>query len=642
MGCGASSNKKDEGKPLPPEETVPKDFPIHAERRLYICWDESCAANHVLMCSPKSADEVVQVCNWAADNKWKVRATGIKHNWSPITVQNVGVEKNLNGYVLVSLMEHMTKVSVKPADGEMPPLATVELGCKQKDFLTALEKAPGGTEGIGYGMVHTPAPDDITIGGILAIDGHGTSIPVKSEEPYLDPKWANYGSYSNCMVACKAIVWDAKDGKYACKEFRREDGDAIAPFLSHVGKALLVEATLQVVPNYYMRCVSRLDIDWETMFPPTPADPMQPQKDSMMEFILKSGRAEAIWFPFTDCPWFKHWEVTGPELPEGSTKVDGMTNYTFADDLGPNLTKFYRSLVGSDNDRHDELVRQIRKDEAERFSGNEGKAEKKNLGTKLAEWFDEVATDVADDAIEIVGGPRATPFVNKCTRLRVCAGLLDTDTDDIWGPSKNTLIYVKSTTLKVTANGYVVMTTLDNVQECMHVFAKMYHELLQKYKEAGKYPIACPLEIRVTGVDKPDPIFGTTRTTYTPPTSALTYDETAEARKWDVALWLDVLSFPGAPNSNDFYVEMEKQLMSHPTFIGEKARIRPEWSKGWGYDAAGPWTSESFRDHTRRGLPRWDEMMAQYAKHDPKELFTNAWMDKFFVKVNGEKATAAA
>ena len=42
---------------------------------------------------------------------------------------------------------------------------------------------------------------------------------------------------------------------------------------------------------------------------------------------------------------------------------------------------------------------------------------------------------------------------------------------DLWGPSKNTLLYLKPTTLRVHANGYAVLTSRDRVQRVVSEFA---------------------------------------------------------------------------------------------------------------------------------------------------------------------------
>jgi hypothetical protein len=628
MGCGSSTTN-----PV----RVPDDFPqITAARLFYANWDCSTLANHVLTCEPKNEEELLTAVNWAALNKWTVRPVGIKHNWSPITIVSQGPDKDLDKVLLITLMPHMNKVlEVKPAEGDHPAFARVQLGCNQVNFLTALQQAKGGNGDIGFGLTHTPAPDSITVGGMLAIDGHGTAVPTEEEAKHINPNTATYGSYSNRMLACRAVVYDEATQKYVIREFKRANGTEIAPFLAHVGRAFLTEATLQVEPNYYMRCQSFMNIDWKDMFP-APVDPKHPQEHSMAWHLRHSGRAEAIWFPFTDNPWLKVWTVTDGHKPKDSRKVDQVCNYPFSDDLGENITKYFRSFVGADDDKKDHLIKKILEEQEKALGDQAALATKKSQGPAICKWFNDVVTDVTDTTIEVFGGPRMTPVINKLVWTRVMTGLVATDSDDIWGPSKNTLIYVKDSTLRVTANGYAVMTNIDNVQQCMYVFVQIYKALMEKYAKQGKYPIACPLEIRVTGLDDPTPIGGPKAPACSPPLSALCVDEEAKKNNWNACLWLDVLSLPGATHSNDFYAEMEEQMMANPSYNGTNGRIRPEWSKGWGYTKEGPWRSATFRAHTRKTMPEWDATIEALDKHDAKKIFTNPWMTDFFVPM--EKA----
>ncbi|MCK4212250.1 hypothetical protein KJR58_24470, partial [Escherichia coli] len=53
-------------------------------------------------------------------------------------------------------------------------------------------------ERVKLGFVATPAPGDLTLGGVLAIDGHGTGIPAQGESRL---PGQSYGSPSNSTVA---------------------------------------------------------------------------------------------------------------------------------------------------------------------------------------------------------------------------------------------------------------------------------------------------------------------------------------------------------------------------------------------------------------------------------------------------------
>ena len=70
----------------------------------------------------------------------------------------------------------------------------------------------------------------------------------------------------------------------------------------------------------------------------------------------------------------------------------------------------------------------------------------------------------------------------------VGAGLIATGTWDIWGWSKNSLLYVRPTTLRVTANGYAILTSRANIQRVVNEFATTYNTKLNAYKAAGQVP----------------------------------------------------------------------------------------------------------------------------------------------------------
>jgi hypothetical protein len=59
--------------------------------------------------------------------------------------------------------------------------------------------------------------------------------------------------------------------------------------------------------------------------------------------------------------------------------------------------------------------------------------------------------------------------------------------------------------------------------------------------------------------------------------------------EWDTAVWFDILSVPNTPTANDYYAELEQWIYTN--YTGDYAGVRVEWSKGWGYTAAGAWTN---------------------------------------------------
>jgi FAD/FMN-containing dehydrogenase len=179
----------------------------------------------------------------------------------------------------------------------------VQTGAQMTELLTFLEKN-------GLGVYATPAPGDLTVGGVLAIDGHGTGVPAMGE---IVTPGHSFGTLSNLIMSLTAVVWDSKSKSYILKTFQRFELEAKA-FLVHLGRAFLTEVTLMVGVNYNLRCISRTDISIDELF----ADPatVNSSTQTFASFLDQTGRVEAIWFPFTDKPWIKIWSISPTKPPE--------------------------------------------------------------------------------------------------------------------------------------------------------------------------------------------------------------------------------------------------------------------------------------------------------------------------------------
>ncbi len=69
----------------------------------------------------------------------------------------------------------------------------------------------------------------------------------------------------------------------------------------------------------------------------------------------------------------------------------------------------------------------------------------------------------------------------------------------------------------------------------------------------------------------------------------------------NVCVRIDMLTIPTTPLCNQFYLQTEQWIYCH--YTGSYAGPRPEWSKGWAYTAAFPWTNTTMlkRHHSGRG-----------------------------------------
>ncbi len=421
--------------------------------------------------------------------------------------------------LLVDTTQHLTRMRLARSG---PRAVVTQTGAAMEDVLEFLQAG-------GLGWVAHPAPGDLTIGGVLAIDGHGTAIPAHGERRV---RGETFGSVSNLILSLKAVVWSERRRRFVLRTFERDD-PACASLLTHLGRALVTRVTLRAGPLRHLRCVSLTDVPGDELFAPPGSSGR-----TFASFLEGSGRVEAILYPFTDAPWLKVWTVSA-ERPAGSREVTKPYNYPFSDTL---------------TDAEQEEVRQ-----------------------------------------RILSDPSEAVPLGQESYADTVAGLASERSGDIWGAAKDVFLYVRPATLRVTANGYAILTRRRDVQRVISEFVARYREVVAAYRAQGLYPLNMPLEIRVTGLDHPRDVGvdGAQRALL----SALA--PRADHPGWDVAVWLDILSFPGTPAADQAYRDIERFLFAN--YRPPYATVRPEWSKGWAYTERGAWTNQRM---IRRTIPR--------------------------------------
>jgi hypothetical protein len=565
-------------------ENTPVGFPtnVPVKQEIFSNWAKAIVEPNIWTCAPANENDVVDVCNWAAKNGWTVRVRGIMHNWSPLAVT-----PNLPNYdklLLVDTTVSLKKINFIPSTDEMGPAVSVGTGATMGALLKFLEEIPDGKGAAsGYSFVHVPAPGNLTVGGVISINAHGTAI---STPPNDDFK-TTYGSMSNRILSLTAIVTEPKSSNpttYQLKTFKRGDKDLTA-LMTQLGRTMITNVILQVTENFNLRCLSITDIDKETLFKAQTG--AVPPFNSCGDFLNKSGRIEVIWFPFTSYPWLKVWTVEATK-PVASRKVDGPNNYPFSDNLPDFVVKMIDMIMST--------------------------------APGLTENFGQLMLKMTNEGLD--GNILGFPIYDQSR--------------DIWGPSKNTMLYVKDTTLRVTANGYAVLMNRNDVQQAISDFATQFETMLLKYKNKDKFPINSPLEIRVTGLDSGNdmPSF-TNEPAGRPVISSLATDAETIKNNWDVALWLDVLTIPGTKYSDEFYKELEEWLLNH--FTTPKAKVVPEWSKGWAYTLSGAWTNDIFMDTIKKGFTdhrdaddNWAWETSTLAKYDSHNIYQSKLTKKLF------------
>ena len=200
---------------------------------------------------------------------------------------------------------------------------------------------------------------------------------------------------------------------------------------------------------------------------------------------------------------------------------------------------------------------------------------------------------------------------------------------DLWGWSKDLLLYIKPSTLRVTANGYAVLTRRRDVQRVINEFYLQYQTMVAAYRANGHYPMNGPVEIRVSGLDQPGESI--VPGAQVPSLSAIR--PRPDQPEWDTAIWLDILSLPGTPQANAFYHEFEAWLFDH--FSGDYASLRVEWSKGWGQPRRRLGRADGGRPVggavATPGLVAdndWDSAVRQLNEADPHRLFSSPLLDR--------------
>jgi FAD/FMN-containing dehydrogenase len=536
---------------LSPPPDFPSSIPLY--QQAFQNWSGEIVLENAWTCAPSSDTEVVALANWAFPVGYEIRARGMMHNWSPLVIP---VDSSGADLVLADTTQFLTSVSID-APGS-PSTVTAQTGVTMDVLLQDLENA-------GLGLTAHPAPGDITVGGALAIDGHGTAVPAVGES--LIPGHT-YGSVSNLILSLTAVVWNAAQGQYVLQSFERSD-PGIQPLLTHLGRTFVTEVTLQVGANSRLRCQSFVNVPASALFG-APGSSSQ----TFDAYVEQSGRVETIWFPSTAEPWLKVWTVA-PEKPLLSREVDAPYNYVFADVIP------------------------------------------KTLSVLIQEILD--------------GNGAITPTFGQAELDIVAAGLVSTLTADIWGWAKDLLLYVKPTTLRVTANGYAVLTSRASIQQVIYDFITYYQSQVAVYQADGNYPMNGPVEIRVTGLDNPSDV--EVASALSPQLSALR--PRPDQPGWDVSVWFDILTMPGTPTSDQFYQDIEQWMFTN--YTGSYAAVRPEWSKGWAYTDTAAWSNPTMLGTTIPAAinagqsigDNWTSALATLDAYDPHRVFSNAFLNTF-------------
>ena len=368
------------------------------------------------------------LANWARAHGYTLRAVGHSCNFSPTVVTNDASRCDV-------LLVDTAGLKGEPEFHPGPfPAATFGVGTTVEEATAFLETLDNEGTGAapGFTFQNMTAPGSLTLGGALAMGAHGTGVPWKVDEPDLN------GCLSNLLLSFEAVVSDpggSDPDAYVLKRFERNHPDASA-FLVHLGRAFLTRVTLRVVPNFYLQAVNWYPSAQTLFEPPTTA----PSTESISTLLDDYGRVEVTWFPFTERPWVKTWEIQPLRI---EPQVPGPYNYGWqAISLPINF-----------------LIKRI-----------------------------------------LFAAPALTPRFGQLTlaiaeRNAQEGAMLN-------GKSRDLLLYVEPGTLRVSELSFALQIRRDQVQEVANALFVRYTGLLERYRARGAYPVNGPIHIRFGTMDR--------------------------------------------------------------------------------------------------------------------------------------------
>ena len=555
---------------------ISHDWPVNisVNKVPFSNWDKTIQAKKVWTCAPRDSQEAAAACNWAATHSYQVRPRGTMYSWSPLILgrHQSGVISNV---LLMDTTKYLNNIEFSN-NGILGPRVTVGAGISMGEMLEFLENPSlGGSStspGTGWGFPGYCGTEHITVGGFIATGGRGTA----SASPFDDPN-ITYGSFSNYILELKAIVSDAS-GVYRTKTFKRGEPDTKA-FLVSLGRTLITQVTLKVIPNFNLRCQSIMDINKSVLFAPPAADGSNPH-NSFAYFLENNGRVASVWFPFTKNPWMRLYKNCS-EKPQSSREIKDVDPYEFANNISASTTKFMERIYET---------------------------------------------------------PYLTPIFSKATTKLLNFELKKNEVLDIWGSSKDIIFNVSEKTSKIYDFGYGIQLSRSNLQKAINMISEKYNELILEFDSHRKWPMNGPIEFRISSLDSSEYINTENgEDPARPVISSVSADRLSEENGWDICLMIEITTLPISDSLNEFYFLFEEWILY--TFTGIFARARPEWSKGAAYTKDGPWTNQAVLRYIRESFTTgrtsdddWQWETETLEKYDSKNIFQSAMTQQLFIK----------
>lgn len=554
------------------------------------------------MAVPRTYKDILILANWAYLNDFMLRPKGFSHSWAPLTVTRSSSCLNT---VLVDTTQFLIQMKMLSSKGTFRAVQ-VQTGATIESLQIFLEDHK-------CGLFAAPVMGELTVGGVLAVSGHGSGVGTMGEYDYSGgstiPSGYSSGSLSNLILSFKAVVWDPEKESYVIKKFSRAERDSRA-FLTHMGRAFLTQVTLLVGPAYKLRCQTWSHLSAQKLFTSQPEDDEKSQSD--MDDDDNDEEDD---------------EVVGEDYQEIDIPEEGEEeNETFA-----TLVDKYHSVDVSVFPYTDQTLVMACSNRTKHCPA------KTVISPYPFSYLENVPRTVTTLLSQFLSGRHyLAPMISRLNHQFNSVGLRLSNNEDICGNSKNLLLRYnsKQTFTHSYSSGYAIITHRDSLQKVTSDVYRYYRDLVEKFSGNWKYPQNEPIQFTVTGLDDPKHLPPFAR--FDPPALSILAPVKKKRKRWNVALFIGINVYPGTRYFDKFMREFESYLFL--TYDGEgEGLVRPEWAKAWAFTDDGAWDNHIL---LRKVIPKafgsdWEWAVRKLNHYDPYHIFSNEFLN-FFLQVSAQ------
>jgi hypothetical protein len=201
-----------------PLDDFPRRIPVYAAR--IENFDGNNAADSVWHAIPWTKHDLVEIAAWAVEHRYAMRPLGNNHSWSPMQVGGDEARR----VILVDLKR----------------LRTQEIGDDRKTarFSASLtiEEASRFLDRSGYALPISTAAGEVTLGGVLAVGGHGSGVATGPG-----------ATFGHRVQSVEVLATREGNPTYQLVEFTRtDDPDFMSALTLALGSILIVEITVSI------------------------------------------------------------------------------------------------------------------------------------------------------------------------------------------------------------------------------------------------------------------------------------------------------------------------------------------------------------------------------------------------------------